>query len=233
LERLLGNSPREEQNVNIFTWVGVLELHIWCTCFHNGHKKGEMYCTTWAEFSKNEVLKSTWDSSTATSSWNDSTKRISLGKRQDNNGYIESHKNVEMYLTTWPHLGQDRTTTAISRAVETTQQREPRLEKDRTTTATSRETETSQQRRERLEENRIRMTETRQAVMRLNLSQEAFIMIAPTYIESRATPGISASINIKETSGWSRSWFTKTGLVCYIGNSGQKLQFIWHLLRQK
>jgi hypothetical protein len=71
-------------------------------------------------------------------------------------------------------LEKDRTITATSRTGETTQQREYRLEKDRTTTATSRETETAQQRRERLEENRIRMTETRQAVMRLNLSQEAF-----------------------------------------------------------
>jgi hypothetical protein len=67
LEPLLGNSPRQEQNVNIFTWAGVLELHIWCTCFHNGHKKAEMYCTTWPEFPKNEVVKSSWDSSTVTS----------------------------------------------------------------------------------------------------------------------------------------------------------------------
>jgi hypothetical protein len=48
------------------------------------------------------------------------------------------------------------------------------LEKVRTTTAESRETETAQYRRERLEENRMRMTETRQAVMRLNFNLEAF-----------------------------------------------------------
>jgi len=41
--------------------------HIWCTCFQNGHKKAEMYWTTWPEFPKNEVVKSSWDPSTATS----------------------------------------------------------------------------------------------------------------------------------------------------------------------
>jgi hypothetical protein len=80
---------------------------------------------------------------------------------------------------------------ATSRAAETSQQRECRLEKVRTTMATSRETETAQQRRERLEENRIRMTETRQAVRRL------ITRFLSLYLESRATPGISASMYIK------------------------------------